>query len=163
MASGQGPGNRDTRPHSLSKDEAYARQLQEEENAAVLEVCEKNLIMLWCCIMMCGKFEKLLPLLALHKTDVSWISSSGRVLDCLKIWKSTIIYFEINSHNTTYEKIMYMYIMKSIFFLLCFHYIFTSFIVNEMETNGLRVYLFRISENEGTNFCWQHCYHLLFD
>lgn len=46
MASGQGPGNRDTRPHSLSKDEAYARQLQEEENAAVLEVCEKNLIML---------------------------------------------------------------------------------------------------------------------
>ncbi|XP_078325705.1 uncharacterized protein LOC111122894 [Crassostrea virginica] len=37
MASGQGPGNRDTRPHSLSKDEAYARQLQEEENAAVLE------------------------------------------------------------------------------------------------------------------------------
>lgn len=64
MASGQGPGNRDTRPHSLSKDEAYARQLQEEENAAVLEVCEKNLIM-------CGKFEKLLPLLALHKTDVS--------------------------------------------------------------------------------------------
>ena len=116
MASGQGPGNRDTRPHSLSKDEAYARQLQEEENAAVLEVCEKNLIMLWCCIMMCGKFEKLLPLLALHKTDVSWISSSGRVLDCLKIWKSTIIYFEINSQNTTYEKIMYICTLWNPFF-----------------------------------------------
>ena len=68
MASGQGPGNRDTRPHSLSKDEAYARQLQEEENAAVLEVWEKNLIMLH--IMMYGKFEKLLPLITLHKTDV---------------------------------------------------------------------------------------------
>lgn len=42
MASGQGPSRRDTRPHSLSKDEAYARQLQEEENAAAREVNQKK-------------------------------------------------------------------------------------------------------------------------
>lgn len=41
MASGQGPSRRDTRPHSLSKDEAYARQLQEEENAAAREEDEQ--------------------------------------------------------------------------------------------------------------------------
>lgn len=42
MASGQGPGNQNPRPLSLTKDEAYARQLQEEENAAVLEVCSPS-------------------------------------------------------------------------------------------------------------------------
>lgn len=44
MASGQGPSRRDTRPHSLSKDEAYARQLQEEENAAAIEVWTEYLM-----------------------------------------------------------------------------------------------------------------------
>ncbi|XP_062594731.1 uncharacterized protein LOC134256138 isoform X2 [Saccostrea cucullata] len=41
MASGQGPSNRAPRPVSVSKDEDYARRLQEEENAAALEEDEQ--------------------------------------------------------------------------------------------------------------------------